>query len=89
MPLTRDVDLVHDLNDAEAFPEGIRSMFCALLTSSLAVAYLVASHLAADAAVLRSHWCRPFILCGQFSLQIFCLGAILVCDLIGLRLRDG
>lgn len=31
----------------------------------------------ADASFLRSHWARPLIICGEHSLEIFCLGVFL------------
>ena len=43
----------------------------------LAMAYLVGRFLAPDAAVLRSRWLEPVVVCGKHSLQIFCLGTFL------------
>jgi hypothetical protein len=31
----------------------------------------------ADAAFLRSPWAKPLIICGEHSLEIFCLGVFL------------
>jgi hypothetical protein len=42
-----------------------------------AVAYLVIRLVPASAAWLRSSFARPFVRCGQHSLQIFCLGTFL------------
>jgi len=44
---------------------------------SLARAILVVRFVAADARFLRWRVTRPVIRCGQFSLQIFCLGILL------------
>jgi hypothetical protein len=51
--------------------------FALRLVHFLAVAYLVASILPASHPLLRATWARPLVLTGQFSLQSFCLGAIM------------
>ena len=43
----------------------------------MAMAVLVMRFLPADAAVWKSHWLRPVTLCGEHSLEIFCLGIFL------------
>ena len=43
----------------------------------LALANIVVRFIPMDAAFLRSSWARPIILCGQHSLEIFCLGVFL------------
>jgi hypothetical protein len=43
----------------------------------LALANIVVRFIPMDAAFLRSSWARPVILCGQHSLEIFCLGVFL------------
>jgi hypothetical protein len=43
----------------------------------LALANIVVRFIPMDAAFLRSGWARPVILCGQNSLEIFCLGVFL------------
>jgi hypothetical protein len=43
----------------------------------LALATLVIHYVPFDAKFLRSAWARPLILCGQHSLEIFCLGVFL------------
>jgi hypothetical protein len=47
------------------------------LAHFLAMAILVARFVRPDAAFLRSAWARPVILCGQHSLEVFCLGVFL------------
>lgn len=47
------------------------------LISILALAWLTAHYLPADAAWLRTHWAAPFVLCGQHSLPVFCVGIFL------------
>jgi hypothetical protein len=47
------------------------------LSHFLAVAYLTACHLPADARFLRSAWLRPLVLCGRHSLEAFCCGLVL------------
>lgn len=43
----------------------------------LALATLVIHYVPADAKFLQTRWARPLILCGQHSLEIFCLGVFL------------
>ena len=43
----------------------------------LALAALTVRFIPRDWPVLRSPWLRPAILCGQHSLEIFCLGVFL------------
>ena len=43
----------------------------------LALAALTVRFLPKDWPGLKSHWLRPLILCGQHSLEIFCLGVFL------------
>jgi len=43
----------------------------------LALAALVIYYVPFDAKFLRSNWARPLILCGEHSLEIFCLGVFL------------
>ena len=43
----------------------------------LALATLVIHYMPADAKFLKSKWARPLVLCGQHSLEIFCLGVFL------------
>jgi len=43
----------------------------------LAMVVLVIHYVPADAKFLRSRWARPLILCGEHSLEIFCLGVFL------------
>jgi len=47
------------------------------LTHFLAMAILVIRFVPFDAAFLRSKWARPLVLCGEHSLEIFCLGIFL------------
>jgi len=47
------------------------------LAHFLALATLVIHYVPFDAKFLRSNWARPLILCGQNSLEIFCLGVFL------------
>jgi hypothetical protein len=47
------------------------------LVHFLAVAYLTASVVRAAHPLLRSAWAKPLLLTGQFSLQSFCLGAVM------------
>jgi hypothetical protein len=47
------------------------------LAHFLALAILVARFVEPEAAFLRSAWARPVILCGQHSLEVFCLGVFL------------
>ena len=47
------------------------------LAHFLAMAILVARFVNPEAAFLRSAWARPAILCGQHSLEVFCLGVFL------------
>ncbi|HEV2547896.1 MAG TPA: OpgC domain-containing protein [Stellaceae bacterium] len=47
------------------------------LSHFLAVAYLVASYVPAQTAILKMKWCQPILLCGRFSLQSYCFGAVL------------
>jgi hypothetical protein len=54
--------------------EGLHPM---RLLSILALAWLVARLVAKDAAWLRSNAARPFIICGQHSLPVFCVGIFL------------
>jgi len=54
--------------------EGLHPM---RLLSILALAWLVARLVAKDAAWLRSAAARPFIICGQHSLPVFCAGIFL------------
>ncbi len=54
--------------------EGLHPM---RLLSILALAWLVARLVARDAAWLRSNAARPFIICGQHSLPVFCAGIFL------------
>lgn len=54
--------------------EGLHPM---RLLSILALAWLVARLMAKDAAWLRSNAARPFIICGQHSLPVFCAGIFL------------
>ncbi len=54
--------------------EGLHPM---RLLSILALAWLVARTVPRDAAWLRSAWARPFIVCGQHSLPVFCVGIFL------------
>lgn len=54
--------------------EGLHPM---RLLSILALAWLVSRTLAKDAAWLHSAWARPFIVCGQHSLPVFCVGIFL------------
>lgn len=43
----------------------------------LSIAYLTASLVRADNPLLRTAWAKPLVLTGQFSLQTFCLGAVM------------
>jgi hypothetical protein len=43
----------------------------------LVLTAIVVRFVPADAAFLRSAWARPLILCGEHSLEIFCLGVFL------------
>jgi hypothetical protein len=43
----------------------------------LALAAVVIYYVPFDAKFLRSNWARPLILCGEHSLEIFCLGVFL------------
>jgi len=43
----------------------------------LALALITVRFLPKDWSGLKSHWLRPLILCGQHSLEIFCLGVFL------------
>ncbi len=54
--------------------EGLHPM---RLLSILALAWLVSRTVAKDAAWLHSAWARPFIVCGQHSLPVFCVGIFL------------
>ncbi|MGI4946948.1 MAG: OpgC family protein [Janthinobacterium lividum] len=54
--------------------EGLHPM---RLLSILALAWLVSRTVAKDAAWLHSAWARPFIICGQHSLPVFCVGIFL------------
>jgi hypothetical protein len=47
------------------------------LAHFLALAILVARFVRPEAAFLRSAWAAPVILCGQHSLEVFCLGVFL------------
>ena len=47
------------------------------LTHFLALALLVVRFIPPEAAFLRSPWAKPLILCGEHSLEIFCLGVFL------------
>lgn len=47
------------------------------LSHFLVMTAMVVRFVPADAAFLRKGWARPFILCGQHSLEIFCLGVFL------------
>ncbi len=47
------------------------------LAHILAIAYLVAIFVKADAAWLRGRWAKPVIVCGRKSLDIFTLGTVL------------
>ena len=47
------------------------------LAHFLALANVVVTFMPIDAAFLRTAWARPVILCGQNSLEIFCLGVFL------------
>jgi hypothetical protein len=54
--------------------EGLHPM---RLLSILALAWLVSRTVRKDAAWLHSAWARPFIVCGQHSLPVFCVGIFL------------
>ncbi len=54
--------------------EGLHPM---RLLSIMALAWLVSRTVAKDAAWLHSAWVRPFIVCGQHSLPVFCVGIFL------------
>ncbi|HEY0203533.1 MAG TPA: OpgC domain-containing protein [Acetobacteraceae bacterium] len=54
--------------------EGLHPM---RLLSIMALAWLVSRTVARDAAWLHSAWARPFIVCGQHSLPVFCVGIFL------------
>src|SRR5262249_8952387 len=43
----------------------------------LSLATLVIHYVPVDAKFLRSRWARPLLLCGEHSLEIFCLGVFL------------
>jgi hypothetical protein len=47
------------------------------LTHFLAMAILVVRFVPSNASFLRSKWARPLVLCGEHSLEIFCLGIFL------------
>jgi hypothetical protein len=47
------------------------------LAHFLALTILVVRFIPKDAAFLKSVWAKPLILCGQHSLEIFCLGVFL------------
>jgi len=47
------------------------------LLSILALAWLVSRTVQKDAAWLHSAWARPFVVCGQHSLPVFCVGIFL------------
>lgn len=47
------------------------------LAHFLILTAMVVRFIPADARFLRSNWARPLILCGQHSLEIFCLGVFL------------
>jgi hypothetical protein len=54
--------------------EGLHPM---RLLSILALAWLVSRTVQKDAAWLHSAWARPFVVCGQHSLPVFCVGIFL------------
>ena len=54
--------------------EGLHPM---RLLSILALAWLVSRTVPKDAAWLHSAWAQPFIVCGQHSLPVFCVGIFL------------
>ena len=54
--------------------EGLHPM---RLLSILALAWLVSRLVAKDALWLLTRWARPFIICGQHSLPVFCAGIFL------------
>jgi hypothetical protein len=47
------------------------------LTHFLAMAILVVRFVPPDARFLRAPWAKPLLLCGQHSLEVFCLGVFL------------
>ncbi len=47
------------------------------LAHFLILTAMVVRFVPADAAFLRSRWARPLIICGEHSLEIFCLGVFL------------
>jgi len=47
------------------------------LTHFLALAIVVVRFVPLEAGFLRSAWAKPLILCGQHSLEVFCLGVFL------------
>ena len=74
----------HDLSDAvpavlleQLWPIDKSDLAPIRLVHFLALAILVVRFVAADARFLRWRVTRPVIRCGQFSLQIFCLGILL------------
>lgn len=47
------------------------------LTSILALAWIVSRQVPASATWLQRRWAAPFVLCGQHSLPVFCVGIFL------------
>ncbi len=47
------------------------------LSSILALAWIVSRLVPASARWIKSRWAAPFILCGQHSLPVFCVGIFL------------
>ena len=64
------VSTLRALNDGDK--EGLLRLF-----NFLAIAYVVASYIRPGAPLLSRFWARPLIWCGQHSLEVFCLGAVL------------
>jgi len=59
------------------FPLDKTNMSPLRLTHFLALTVVVVRFVPQDAAFLRSAWAYPIILCGQHSLEVFCLGVFL------------
>ncbi len=59
------------------FPLDKTNMSPFRLTHFLALTVVVVRFVPQDAAFLRSAWAYPIILCGQHSLEVFCLGVFL------------
>ena len=90
LPTTKEVQLsTHEypaayspINEEEGFSEqrSLREYFNVIykrLPLILALAIVVVRFVPPEAGFLRSAWAKPLILCGEHSLEIFCLGVFL------------